>query len=275
MMSFYQWLHRAGVCRDPVFRGLVWRVSASEQRRIMSEIRKQIVPSRGVRITTDEIPGFPEVDIQCQLCDIDDVEKIEKEYETIKSALSEIRARAANDKNPDSAITVILRARQQIELLKIPAAVELAEDRLECGYSIGVFCNFRQSVIELARRLECGFIDGTVTGPSRDAIIADFQANKTRALVLNSEACGICIGLQDLDGNFPRFGIVSPPWSATTFRQLIGRFPRDGGKSKSHFRVMFAANTIETRMHAALRSKLDNLDALTDGDLQPENLKIV
>lgn len=274
MLSFYSWLHCAGVRRDPMFRGLVWRVSASEQRRIMSEIHKQIIPSRGVRVTTDEIPGFPEVDIQCILCDLDDVEKINKNYEEIQSALATLRARSASDKNPDSPLTKILRARQQIELLKIPAAVEIAQDKLDCGYSVGFFVNFRQSVDELSRRMGCNFIDGTVTGKARDGIIASFQKNKTRSIVLNSEACGICIGLQDLDGEHPRFGLVFPPWSATVFKQLIGRFPRDGGRSMSHFRVMFAARTIETRMYAALKSKLDNLSALTDADLQPENLKL-
>lgn len=269
MLSFYSWLHCAGVRRDPMFRGLVWRVSASEQRRIMSEIHKQIIPSRGVRVTTDEIPGFPEVDIQCILCDLDDVEKINKNYEEIQSALATLRARATDDKNPDSAITRTLRARQQIELFKIPAAIEIARDRLECGYSIGIFCNFRATVEELSRQLRCDFVDGSVTGGKRDEIIADFQANKTRAIVLNSEACGICIGLQDLDGEHPRIGLIFPGYSATVLTQVLGRFRRDGGKSKCHYRILLAANTIEMRIKAILDLKMGNLDALLDSDLIP------
>jgi hypothetical protein len=272
--NFMSWLHRAGVRRDPAFHGLVWRVSGDQQRSVMADIRDQIIPERGVRITTEQIPGFPEVDIQAQLVDIDDPEKIDKIYEEMESSLEALRERSESDKNSDSAITTILRSRQKIELLKIPAAIELAKDRLECGFSVGVFVNFRQSVEELSRRLECPFIDGTVKGEARNAIISAYQKNELRSLVLNSEAGGICIGLQDLDGNYPRYGIVFPPWSATVFKQLVGRFPRDGGKSKSHFRVLFAAGTIETKMHTALKNKLNNLDALTDGDLQPENLKL-
>lgn len=250
----------------------------------MASIRGQIIPSRGIRITTDSIPNFPEVDIQAILCDLDDVAEIEKNYEEIQqanetlracSALEQLRRRSELDKSPDSAITKILRARQRIELLKIPAAVDLAEDRLAQGYSIGVFVEFRQTVEELSKRLGCPFIDGTVTGESRDEIISRFQANETRCLVLNSAAGGIAISLQDLDGEHPRFGIVSPGWSATTFKQLIGRFPRDGGRSKSHFRVLFAAGSpVEKRIYNALKLKLDNLSSLTDGDMQPENLKI-
>lgn len=274
MKNYFSWLHSHGVRTDPMFHGLTWRVSAAQQRATMAEIRSTIIPERGVRITTDEIPGFPAVDTQAQLIDIDDSEKINKIYETMEPALEALRIRQSTDAAPESAITTILRCRQKIELLKVPAVVELASDRLACGYSVGVFANFRATVEELSKRLNCPFIDGTVTGAKRDNIVSSFQKNETRCIVLNSEACGICIGLQDLDGNFPRFGIVFPPWSATTFTQLIGRFPRDGGKSKSHFRVLFAARTVEIKMYAALKLKLDNLAALTDADLRPEYLKI-
>lgn len=275
MRTFYSWLYSYGVRRDPMFAGLVWRVSAAQQRATMAEIRAQIIPERGVRITTDEIPGFPAVDIQCQLFDITAVDEVNEIYEDIRPALQALHARSASDKSPESAITQILRARQRIELLKCPAAIELAEDRLAQGFSVGLFVEFRATVIELARLLKCKFIDGTVTGPERDEIIRKFQANETRCIVLNSAAGGIAISLQDIHGDHPRFGIVLPGWSATVFRQLLGRFPRDGGRSKSHFRVMFAANTIETRMYAVLKLKLDNLDSLTDGDMCPDNLKMI
>lgn len=269
MKNYFSWLHSHGVRRDPMFHGLVWRVSAEQQRACMAEIRAQIIPERGVRITTDSIPNFPAVDTQAILCDIEGSEQIEKIYEEMEPALSALRTRASTDKSPESAITTLLRCRQKIEILKVPAAVELAEDRIACGYSVGLFVNFRQTVEEISRRLKCEFIDGTVTGPERDEIIRAFQANESRCLVLNSAAGGIAISLQDLDGEHPRFGIVFPGWSATVFKQLLGRFPRDGGRSKSHFRVLFAARTIEQRVMRALNQKLSNLDALTDGDLIP------
>jgi hypothetical protein len=91
---------------------------------------------------------------------------------------------------------------------------------------------------------------------------------------LNSEAGGVCINLQDLDGNFPRVGLGMPVQSAVTFRQLVGRLPRDGGKSTAYYRFLFAAGTCEVAMRRSLANKLDNLDALNDADLCPENLKI-
>ena len=256
-----------------MFRGLVWRVGAERQREVMAEIRAGIIPARGIRITTADVPGFPEVDIRAELIDISEPDKINKIYEEIQPALEALRKRSESDIDPDSAITTILRSRQKIELCKVPATVEIAGDRLAQGFSVGIFVNFRATIDELCKRLKCDFIDGTVTGAKRDSVISNFQSNESRCLALNSDAAGISIGLQDLDGEHPRFGLVSPPWSATTFKQLVGRFPRDGGKSKSHFRVLFAANTIEMKMYRALKGKLDNLSALCDADLQPDNLR--
>lgn len=272
---FSGWLASLGARKDPqAHHQLVWRVSEAQQRETMNAIRSQIFPARGIRITTDQIPNFPKVDIQAQLIDTDHENEISEAYKEMSAAIAELHTTALSDADPEHPLTKMLRARQKIALLKIPAMVELARDRLDSGYSIGLFCNFRQSLEELSRRLQCPIIDGTVTGAKRDEIIASYQNNDCRCLALNSEAAGICISLQDLDGNHPRFGLVDPPWSATTFKQLIGRFPRDGGKSTSHFRVLFAAGTVEMKMYSALRSKLNNLAALTDGDLRPENLKL-
>lgn len=256
---FSGWLASHGAKFDRQFSSWKWWVSAEKQRQTMDTIRQQIFPSRGIRITTDEVPNFPEVDIQAELLNTDYEKEIEELYKEIEG---------------EHELTKILRARQAIELLKVPLFVERARDRMEQGFSVGIFCNFRDSLERISALLHCPFIDGTVTGKKRDEIIAEYQNNDLKCLVLNSEVGSVNIGLQDLDGNFPRFGLVSPPWSATTFKQLVGRFPRDGGKSKSHYRVLFAAGTVEMKMYSALRSKLDNLSALNDGDLQPENLKL-
>jgi hypothetical protein len=256
---FSGWLAGHGAKFDRQFSSWKWWVSAEKQRQTMDTIRQQIFPSRGIRITTDQVPNFPEVDIQAELLNTDYEKEIEELYAEIEG---------------EHQLTKILRARQAIELLKVPLFVERARDRMEQGFSVGIFVNFRQSLEMLSETLCCPSIDGSVTGSRRDEIISSFQKNESRSLVINSEVGSVNIGLQDLDGNFPRFGLVSPPWSATTFKQLVGRFPRDGGKSKSHYRVLFAAGTVEMKMYSALRGKLDNLSALNDGDLQPQNLKL-
>lgn len=211
----------------------------------------------------EDIPGFPEQVISADLIDLDT---------EATTAIKELYALLEDEGKIE--ITKILKVRQEIEFRKIPTMSEITGDRLGQGFSVGCFVNFRATAEELSKRLSVPFIDGSVVGAKRDEIIRSFQSNDTRGLVLNSEAAGLAINLQDLDGEHPRFGIVSPPWSAVTFRQLTGRFRREGGKSKSFFKVLFAAGTVEVRMWRALRGKLDCLSSLNDNDLQPENLRL-
>jgi hypothetical protein len=92
-----------------------------------------------------------------------------------------------------------------------------------------------------------------------------------RELIVNSAAGGIALSLQDLDGNFPRGGLASPSFSAVEMIQLFGRLCRDGGKSKSFYRVVLADKTVETKVWRAFQTKQGNIRALNDGDLNPYN----
>ena len=51
------------------------------------------------------------------------------------------------------------------------------------------------------------------------------------------------------------------------------RFPRVDGRSRSIYHLLLAAGTSDVQVHRALKSKLDNLDALNDADLCPDNLR--
>lgn len=274
--TFHAWAHAHGCRRIPPLPGLRWAVGAATQNEIMSGLRSQIIPARGVRVTTDSIPGFPEREITAELYDIEHPESIDRLYSEMADALRILETKKSNDICPSHPLTIQLRARQRIELLKIPIAVELAEDYMAKGYSIAIFINFRQTLDELRQRLKCDcFIDGSAEGTAnRQQNIDRFQANNSRLILVNNEAGGICVSLQDLSGNHPRGGLVMPPQSAVTFRQLVGRLHRDGGKSKCFYRVMFAAGTIEDQVHRSLRAKLNNLDALNDSDFQPDNLRL-
>jgi hypothetical protein len=170
----------------------------------------------------------------------------------------------------------MLRAHQKIELLKTPIAVELAGDYMEKGYSVALFVNYRQTLEELCARLKTRcFIDGSVEGVrNRVHSIDQFQRNVNKAIIVNNKAGGIAVSLHDLDGDHPRVGLVFPCFSAETMQQVFGRLHRDGGKSKCHYRVMFAAGTMEVPMHRAVSARLNNLEALNDADLRPENLRL-
>lgn len=269
--DFYRWAARYGCRKDPVFHGWKWMVSASKQAGIMTEINSKIFPEHGVRLRTADIPGFPDREIIPELYDLEKAGQIDKLYAEMSESLEALKKRSEMDKAPDHPLTLMLRAQQKIELLKVPLAVELASDYAAKGYSVALFVNFSQTVAELRRRLKCDcFIDGSPEGVrGRSQSIDLFQRNASNKIVVNSAAGGVAVSLHDLDGEHPRVGLVMPTFSATVFRQLLGRLHRDGGKSLALYRVLLAAKTIETKIYRALTAKLDNLDALNDSDLNP------
>jgi hypothetical protein len=271
--SFPRWIRHYGCQKDPAFHGWKWLVSEETQRGVMMEIHNLIIPERGVRVRCEDIPGFPECDIQPELYDVSSPEILDRLYAEVHEAQEILKARQQTDKAPDHPLTRILRARQRIELLKTPIAEELGQDFLDKGFSVVFFVNFRQTIDELCKRFpEAKVVDGTPESVAvRDANVAEFQANQCRVLVVNNEAGGVCLSMQDLDGLHPRAGLVMPCFSAVTMRQVFGRLPRDGGKSTAHYRVLFAEKTVETQIYRALRAKLNNLDALNDADLTPAN----
>lgn len=268
---FYRWIGRYKCRPDPRFRGYKWFANRDEQREIMAAIRDQIIPARGVRVRTTDIPGFPKRHVLAELYDVENVQEIDSLYAQMSEALAELKKIQLEDKAPDHPLTKILRARQRLEILKVPLAVELCEDFKSKGYSVALFVNFKATITELEKRLDCSdIVDGEHTGARRQSSIDRFQTNETNQIILNNEAGGISVSLHDTDGNFPRIGLVFPMYSAVTFQQVIGRLPRDGGKSDAQYRVILAAGTVEVRMKRALDAKSDNLAALNDGDLSPQ-----
>jgi superfamily II DNA or RNA helicase len=276
--DFYRWARSLG-CRKPDgMPGFRWMVSEAKQQDIMRKINAAIVPARGVRVRTSEIPNFPTRTISAELYDIEGSEKIDSLYSQMREPLAALESRAAGDIAPESAPTKTLRAWQRIELLKVPLALELAADFREKGLSVAFFCNFSATIDELAKRLNTNcIIDGRPehNRPGlRSSRVARFQHNEDRNIILNNQAGNVSIGLQDLTGNFPRVGVVFPCYSAEAMIQIFGRLPRDGGKSHSHYVVLFAANTGEKSMARAIRAKSNNIECLNNGDCNPENFRL-
>jgi superfamily II DNA or RNA helicase len=275
-VSYEQWAAKYK-CRWTTWGGFQWlEKNDEEQRKIMVQIRKEIVPRCGVYVDIDNIPDFPTRSIHCQCYDIEAANEVDNLYEQMAAPLAELEERKLQDKDPDCAFTTILRARQKIELLKVPVFAELAQDYIAKGCHVALFLNFQETIRQLAERLKCdAIIDGSPLGvKNRDATIDGFEKDIYPAVLVNTGAGAEAIGLRDLLGLHPRVGLVSPCFSARTMSQLFGRLPRDGSKSHSTYYVVFAADTIEEDIAVAAGKKLDNVDSLnlTNADLTPTNL---
>lgn len=275
--GFWPWLRGWGYRPRPLNQGWEWPISEARQNKIMDGIRRIVFNGRGTRVRTEDIPDFPGRDIQPILLDLDDPGKVDELRKLMHEPLDRLLARRRGDKDPNGVLTARLRARQELELLKVPMVVERAQDLLDSGYSVGIFVNFSDTLAEFRKRLGCDcYIDGTQVGDpaARQKCIDDFLHDLERLIVINIKAGGVCVSLQDLLGIHQRVGLAMPCESAVDFRQLVGRFQRDSGKSTALYQIMLAANTCEEQIARKLIKKLGNLDSLLDGDFVPDEFSL-
>ena len=167
------------------------------------------------------------------------------------------------------------KARRHAEILKVPTMVEMIEDLYDEGISPVVFVNFTDTVEAIEKQLaknskfngKIAKIVGGQSDKDRQNDIDTFQKDTKRILIANLAAGNAGVSLHDLNGNHPRHSIISPSYSAINLLQALGRIHRAGGKTPCIQKIMFAAGTIEEDACRKVQAKLQNLDALNDGDL--------
>lgn len=243
--------------KDPV-RGL----------QIMDDIRAQIFPERGIRIRKSEIANFNAgAQLLFPLLDVPDADRIDGLTATIRSALAEMKQRVL-DRPVHEAHPMVrnLRARQEISLLKKPAIAELARDYLDSGHKVAFFENFKQSIAALKEFFpDAPVIDGDTPPEERVAIMAAWNSDRIRVLILNEQAGGLSISLHG--GLIPPVSLVEVNYDIKTLRQVYGRTDRAKGKCLATIVVPVVAGSIEESIRDAGLRKGNNLDRLNDGDL--------
>ena len=275
----------------PAYARFMRNLSADQERRY-EQINAILYPELGSRMNIKAIQDvaqldFKENDIEAIACEIPeaDHEQIEEAHREIRDALFALRNMISNGTGEAHPLVRILRARQKIELLKIPIFVnKILEYRSQ---SIVVFLNFNQSIDTLVQQLfeeelvqngTYDFIRGGQTPEERKEVIERFQNDEIRLLICNIASGGVGISLHDLHGNYPRVSLISPTWTAIDIKQALGRIHRSGAQSNATQRIIFAKTEdefgrdgepgVEERMCFALNAKLRHIAVINDGDLQ-------
>jgi superfamily II DNA or RNA helicase len=222
---------------------------------------------RAARLTISELKeAFPDTQITAETYNMKNSNKIKEEYEKMVQKIDQMKE--SGEKN--QFIMAKLQSEfRSIEMLKVPTFIEMAEDYLENNFSVVIFVNYTATLELLAQKLKTeSVIRGGQKSRERDQVIKNFQNDKTRIVICNIKAGGVGISLHDVNGKHPRVSIISPTYSSTNLVQALGRIHRSGGKTKSLQRIIFAADTPEEKIAAALGSKLSNLSLLNDGDME-------
>jgi superfamily II DNA or RNA helicase len=259
--AWWNWCRGRG-CKKGYFGGLQFGGTAAQRVAVMQSLNALLFPHRGIRLRVSELPGFPEVarSVDAIGLPMKDSEKITALYEEMKQELQAIDAKGLGE---NEAIR-LTRQRQTVEMLKIPSLLEMIEDGMAQGMAVAVFVNFRDTISALAARLQTScIIWGEQPPDERERNRKAFQDNDSR-VILCTDAGREGIDLHDIHGKYPVLALINPGWSATSFKQVLGRTHRSGAKSKAIQRILFADKTPEMKVFRKLKGKVDNLDALCD-----------
>lgn len=218
---------------------------------------------------------FPDNHVDATAYTMDDIntKKIQAVYDWLDRELDRLYEHCEN--YGECILTIILEARQRIEMLKVPLFATLIEDSFDSGNSVVCFVNFTRTLEAINTRLvhrkdlrnTISYIRGGQKDSDRERDIADFQADRKRIVLANQAAGGIAIDLHDLNGKFPRQSILSPTFSAIQLLQAMGRIHRHGALTPCYQTLAYVAGTIEEKACRNVQAKIDNLTLLNDGDL--------
>jgi len=288
--TFWQWQLRHGVRKNFMGHmefcgGQKTEKAKAEALEHMARIHGYIFPERGVRTRRYDIPGFPDEVTSVVGIEADDPSAVEKAYhDLIAISRSEDYLRAIEGVPEDLhdlvealPVTQALRARQDAEMQKCSAIVDMALDARDKGESVAIFVNFDHTIEALSELLDTKCIIRGQRRPGRQGrkaennydratAITEFQANRQDFILVNSAAGGAGVSLHDPVTQKPRTSLISPPWSALVLKQVLGRTLRLGGGFSTR-KLLFTTGTIEERVMRRVQTMTDCLDMLTDGDL--------
>ena len=250
----------------------------------LASLHDQIYKNKGSRIRISDLPegAFPNQIIESNAYyDMDNASKIDAIYEEMAEELRELEKRKEDDE--EMGLTIQLRARQEVELLKVPILYDLIVDHMRDGNSVIVFLNFKASLEALNKMVVSkgywtdnkvghdypSVIYGGQSSEEREWHIQEFQDGKTQLLFSTIQAGGVGINLHDTDGSRPRVALICPSFSAIDLKQALGRVYRSGAKSPVLQQIVFAEGTVEDEVCAAVRKKLHNIDLINDKDVTP------
>lgn len=233
----------------------------------LKDIHKQLYPNKGSRMNIHKLGSlFPKNQISANCYNIKCPQKIQKNYEKIKNIIDILKKKKETDCN--NQLVDLLRARQEIEFMKIPILIDLIKDYRQNNLSIVIFVNFNQTLKTLLNELKINCsIHGEQTDTVRQKNINDFMQNKEKIIVCNIEAGGQSISLHDKIGGYQRISLICPSFKSTSLIQALGRIHRADSKSPALQRIIFCAGTVEEYICNNIKKKLNCLNELNDGDL--------
>jgi hypothetical protein len=113
--------------------------------------------------------------------------------------------------------------------------------------SVAIFINFVESMDAMKKRYspQAIYLHGDQKVEDRERAMILFHSDQVPLIILNYEARGTIISLQDVRGERQRHSITSPNWGAITLKQVLGLIHGRGGNSVSGQRIVLVDGTVK------------------------------
>ena len=270
--DFFRWAGEHGARKTD------WGWQFDYDIREMKKIHAEIYGAgKGSRMDVEELVSkglFPESKVIAEAYEMDrNADLIQKAYAEM---FEEIDKLEAEEEKMTSLLAIRQKARQKVEMLKVPLLLNLALDQIDEGNSVVIFVNYTNSLLQIVSKLKdvlkmpIPTIYGGNNGTTNEANRQRFQLNEAPVIVCNVAAAREGIDLHDERHERPRVAYITPDDNAQNIRQCIGRVWRAGGTPSVQY-IVFAANTIEEEVCNNVAIKIINLNVLNDGDLEIRN----
>jgi superfamily II DNA or RNA helicase len=240
-------------------------------RKHLLRMHREIFSTCGIRLRIADIPGFPDcrhiVDPITLAGDV--TQKISTSLRNVQTLQDQLRSLKECDIR-GKVLAKMQRERRAVEMHKLPTMRQMADELIAEGRSVAIFLNFRASMDRLRTIYgpRAAYVHGGQAMEEREQAIASFQSDRIPLIILNVEAGGSSISLHDIHGRRRRHSLISPNWSAVTFKQVLGRIHRSGARSPAIQRIVLVDGTVEGTIAARLQTKLRAIATINDGDLQ-------
>jgi len=194
------------------------------------------------------------------------LEMTEKEQKTY----DEIEAGVANEfiENPtNNPLTIMIRLRQYLAIIKVKHVIELIENVLQTGEKVVVVDFFKDSLYEINKIL--GDISGLHTGDVKDLevraeIVNKFQdiLSQLKVFLGSIQTCNYGLTLTAASKLF----IMTLPYSVGEYDQVSDRLHRIGQKAAVNIYVLVFPDTIDDYVFSAIEGKRKEIVKVIDNE---------
>jgi hypothetical protein len=238
----------------------VWRFVGGAK--ALAKLSKQIFPRFGSGLTIADMKDFfPKNFIIPHIADMDGkIAKIHKEMAVQLKELAAQRRRDASSENK-SILTELMRMQQEIELLKLPTAIEMAKNAVAEGNSVAFIAQFTATIDAFKKATDSLEISGNID--DKQSEIDAFQADKNHMIAVQVQSGATGVSLHDeREGSRPRISILMPVFDTRLFKQALGRIYRANGRATVRQYVLLDQNSeIDSKLAKTIERKTENLAA--------------